>query len=824
MATKVPARNYWQIPFLEGLYWTDPGGSGTAYNTFEMVTGVAGDAASEYARIAMKFDPSSAPSWVSDGDLSEVDCLLFVYLGSDSSQSVQGVEIAQLTGTWDENSSAATMDGLSTGTPTASIEPLPSGKMTGWVVFPIPDTSDFMTNADGIVLIVPTGYNLSLYKILKDPAPFVRAYYQYPLDNTIASDSTDRLISDSIVENYLKSDVEYYLSSVIKQSHIFATEEDVEVEVGKHSSLKLWSRELSFPDTWNPQYRGRGSVALNNAVDIASHAGKLLEITARQRRGQSAPEIIGQSSAIIGEVEEDLARAECTLEDPISEAMGRYPYYRDYDAGDEDVNLADEDPLWAMITIFINGGGFPWSKFRQEDLVYLFRRFAGVWDGITYSTADMMEATIEGHVGNLGQLYGLCIGRGNDDSILIFNPVAYRPSMRVWELNLDPIVGDPVKNLKIRALKRNKQYNNISINSYKVSYPGAKLTRYDRVDSEYGITGLEGDFDTHKNAKSSLGAMLSHRLCGEAILVSFDFDCRSLSYEIGDQVKITYTRKGWSSTPFMVLRNNSTPIKGVSNMLLVRYPDAPWLHSTFENTGLQGLWTWHNWYTGSGTGANQAWTSGSGGSWSSGFGVSPRHHIEWQGMIGDLNNTIGSSNFAPEDTTDLCDLVDFMIAVTGDQDTSPYSSGRDPEYNQIFSFRNTSDAVIFGIHRIDVDPHNPESVDNTLFLGVTRNYLATTISWSQIVETSHGLGFDGEWLTYGIGIQWRNDEIRFYVNRNLIGTLTSIAKTGYDSGTRAIEIQVDTEQLIGPVRWIQDMDWIDEERVYGESGTDPVYP
>jgi hypothetical protein len=155
MATRTPARNYWQIPFIEGNYWTDPGGAGTAYNTFEMVVSGKGDGTSENCRCAMKFDDSSAPAWVSDGDATEVNCILFVYLGSDSSETPDGMMVAQVTaGAWDETSNFATMDGLTLGVFGSAITPLPAGNIDGWVAFAIPTTSAFMRNTLGLVFKV----------------------------------------------------------------------------------------------------------------------------------------------------------------------------------------------------------------------------------------------------------------------------------------------------------------------------------------------------------------------------------------------------------------------------------------------------------------------------------------------------------------------------------------------------------------------------------------------------------------------------------------------------------------------------------------------
>jgi hypothetical protein len=252
------------------------------------------------------------------------------------------------------------------------------------------------------------------------------------------------------------------------------------------------------------------------------------------------------------------------------------------------------------------------------------------------------------------------------------------------------------------------------------------------------------------------------------------------------------------------------------------------MHSTFLDTGLQGIWTWNNWYASTSTGANQAWEGGA-GSWSSGATVIYNVYIDWQGALCDLNATITGANFAPKNTTDTCDLVDLVLGINGDQTTDPYTLGRDPEYNQILSFRNGNAAVIFGIHRPDTSGGGgvivPKAVENTLFLGYTLNYTSPTIAWSQIVETSPGIGFGADWMDYGIGIQWMNSTCKLYVNREYIGSLT-ISKAGFNTGIRAIETQVHTQQLVGLMRWLQrtDGEWFETNRMLGKNGTDPYYP
>jgi len=789
-----------------------------------MLVSGTGDGLSEQTRCAMKFDTTAPPSWVTDGDAVELDSLLFLYLGSDSSDSGTGFRAAKVTaGAWNASSNWATMHGLTLGAPTGAQTPLPSGKLAGWVAMPFAFKSADYRNTLGMVfnLIMPSAV-LDCYKILKDPAPFVRAYYQYPVDDVIEPDATQRItLSDNIRADTGKSTTEYFLAASIQQSHISAIDVDISVTLGKDSDMAVLSREMPFPETWEPKYEGRGSVEIAKDVDVGDYGGSLLNISHTERNGQKGMAEIGNSAVIIGEVHEGDTDFEVTLEDPIAETLKRVPYLKDKVAGLQSVNVFSENALWAFVSMFVNGAGIPWGKFRQADLVWLLRRFGGVWSAVTKSTVDLKTTTLGPLLKEWGEMYGICLGRGSDDAILIFHPTAYCPSLEVWDFNLNDATG-----ISLIDNERNKSYNFITVNGYDVTFPGARPTKYDKVDSAYTISGLGGDF-THDEAKAGLGLHLALRLCGRYRLLSFTAGAESILWEEGNQVRVTSTSRRLSAVPFLVIGTKASPIKGKVIVTLVHYPDNPAMHSTFLDTGLEGLWRWYNWHSGSGTGANQAWT-GSAGAWSGGAGVTKKY-IDWQGALCDLDETITGANFAPEDTADLCDLVDFILGINGDQTTSPYSvATRDNEYNQVLSFRNGNAAVIVGIHRVDTGSAGgiqPKAVENTLFLGYTTDYTASTIAWAQIIETSPGIGLAGDWMDYAVAVQWQDTACRLYINREYIGVIT-IAKTGFDSGIRAIETRVDTEHLVGLMRWLQraDGEWFEMDRLLGKNGTDPYYP
>lgn len=829
MPTKMPARNYWQIPFLEGNWWDFP--SSTAHNTFEMVIAGLGNpniGSGEYGRCAMKFDTTAPPAWVSDGDAVEINCLLFVFLGSDSSDQSDGIQIAQVTaGLWDENSNYAAMTGLTLGGFTGSIFPLPTATLDGWVVFPIPNLSAWMRNALGLVFKVDvSGTGLDSQKILKEPAPYVRAYYQYPLDNVIETDATQRLtLSDSIIAHTGVPNSKYSISASINQSDTFPTKADVPVILSKQSSLAVLTRELTMPMTWKPKFSGRGSVTVSRSPDIREHSGKLLNIELTQRNEQKPADVIGSSAVILGEIQLDDSGQSTTLEDPVAETIGRSTYYRDILEAYSGTNIDDEPAIWAMVSMFVNGTGTPWGRFRQEDLVWLFRRFGLVWSHVTVSTIDMQGYTIRGLIEEYGELYGICIGRGSDDAITFFHPAAYRPSMHVWDFDLDD---DRVRGVRLIERKANKKFNNVTVNDYLTPFPIERSTRYDRIDSNHSVAGLVGDF-SHDCAKAGLGTQLALRLCSRVSDLTFEAGAITLLWEDGDQIRITSSRYNLDATPFMVTSVCETPIKGRGRVKLVHYHDTPSLHNTFLDTKLEGLWRWRDWYPDTGDASNQAW-EGSGGTWTGGMSSFNRKWIDWQSCIGEVDaHILSSSGFAPTDTTDTCDLVDFVLGVNGDQDTDPYTLSKDNEYNQILCFRKASGnhAVIVGIHRVDEDV-NPgiqcHAVDNSIFLGYTLDYLATTTTWVTYTETSRGLSVGGVgWLTYGVAMQWLNGTAYLWVNRHYIGSI-AVSKTDFDRAYFTTEVVA--EHAVGMTRWLKRTDGqqFEAERLLGKNGTDPLYP
>jgi hypothetical protein len=825
MATKMPAQVFWQAEFSEGNFWDNPGGAaGTAYNLGYMYTSVDNDSPpNELYRTAMKFDLSTEPDWISLGNPTELNAVLFFYLGNNSSGASHKYDVALIDSgdAWDDSSNWATMEGLTLSAFTQTDYIYPSQVPTGWAAIPLPYDYDDLkaANANGMVFtlgFIGAATNTSL-QILKDPAPFLRFYYQYPLDAADEADATERITYTEDEQAMLTSTSSVFdIDANIKIDNIMPASTNTPLEVGSFGGL--FDRSVNIPESWLINATGSGSMTISKSPSLLEHQGALITTLINvKNRMKPTIQIVGGSGTLENASMTPLHQ-ELTLADPLLTLGDRELVYRDALVGYENVEVDGERPLFALLSLLINGGGMSWEEFRHNDLVDLQEHFVTTWGDVTYTTAEIEEMSIQDVLEELGLMYGLFLSAGAD-GIKVFHPAAYSESLRVWE-----VTDDNCESATVEVLQSLSGYSSVSVNGVKASLYTADEVHPGKINKVYNVENPASAFSDDEACRG-LAVMLTERFCGEVLVLNLVQNLGALIYEEGDQLVCTLDSLEIDGDAYMITSVVPDIAAGIVNVQAMRWPNSPSMTNTFRDTGLQGIWRWVDPVTGGASGANIS-PIGSAGSFSAGAPGGSFTPVHWRGGLCNVNAD-APAVWAPTDVANTEDLVDFTLGVYGSQASDPYGISRDPEYTHILSFRDRADrALILGIHRPDCGGGaviDPEVWANTLFMGETPDYFATPITWDNYVETIPGLGQDGQWRTYSLALRWRGNTVFFYVNRQYIGGFNCL-KSFVESAH--VETHVEAEHRIGELRWLTLTDGraFGTERMQGVNGQSNYYP
>jgi len=830
MATISPARQMYEIVFAEGLWWEQAVGGGIYPNSPYLQVSGTGNlvAATEYARSALKFS-ASVPAWATVGNIAEKPCVLWLYCDSNTTDSgIQGIRIATISEAWTMASDQPTMRAIDTGTFSAVISSYPTWTGQGWMAFPLTSSSAVLRNANGIVIKMNSDLaQVSSYRFMKDPAPVGRAFLSYDILDTIHGSATARLEATAeALAALTNSQGVYSISGKIIQSNIRPDESDVSIIIGKGSSLAITDHSIQLPETWKLANGNRGALSLSrSAVDLLNYRGAIIEVSLKQKLGYLAETTIATQKGIVGSVEKTVIEQNVTIGDILFESLAMAPYYREQVLGVESVNILSEPRLYALLLILINGGGVPWSRFRQADLVWLLRRFGIVWDDITESAGAMADFTVASFVEEYGMQYGLCISRGLDDSIVVWHPAVYRPSMKVHSVN-DTEINDIVYR-KVNAIDK---YDMIVVGSEDVMWDAALSHQIDGRDKRYTVPTLAGVFVSSDVCQYAIGRQLAQRLVAKHEEYEFSAGARAIDWEIGDKLKITSTRNGLSATVFTIVSAKGDPLTGNFNVTAIRWPDSPGLQSTWEATNLKGIYRLEEWDTAAATGVNQSPIGGAGD-----MTVTTLNGLVHEDWRGPLANVVmrAPATFMPDGGGGSAkyDLVDFVLGIYGRQSSEPYGgSGRDEMYTRILMFHDLSgtEALVCGIKRVGADNGHGvtyySTTDTRIFLGATADYTAATITWnaSGYTETPPGFATNAASWNYGVAVQWHGDVAKLYVDQILIGTINAFDA---DIDTCDFHTPIPGEHKIGCIRWLQNSTgWFDVSRLAGRAGEDVYYP
>lgn len=840
MATKSPARNYYQIEHEYSLWWEVGVGGNIFPRTNHLVVALDGQpASSEVSRAAIQFN-TSVPSWVSLGTVTEKDPILWLYIDPKNKDSGSGIELAQINAAWDINSTQAHMASIATGAWFGIFTE--SNRMEGWAAFDLTGrTGTWLRNTNGIMI---RSYNdgmsshRKVYHFRKSPAPMCRAYYQYPLTGAIPGDATVRTDLTDDQKSWMgKKSTMWAVSGKVKQASKLPNNPDIDITIGGKSKLNLSNRKMQWPESWKLSKGGRGTVSLSKSgLNLADYRGYLLQATLSMRNAQKPSVTVMEDLAIIGRTTKTLSDQTATLEDSLKQILSQKPYYRDAIAGFESVEWTGTTSIFVLADALINGGGINWERFRFGDYYWLMKRFGAVWDPVTYTITETIASTIASIVEDMGKQYGIIITRGNNGEILMAHPAAYRPSMKVHTLE-----ASEMSNTSLAEESTNGIYNKINVTypTYDRSFHGLgdlQITQ-DIVDHTYEV-GTAKAMGVLAEAGYALCRQLSQRLCGRKLTLDTTIGAKGFDWEIGDQIVVTNPDFDLSADAFILADIKGDNASGKNQVQMLRYPDSPGLHSLFQGSDLQGIWRWQEkssnavW-----TGANMSW-EGSAGAFTK-DGTADFLNIDWRGPLvgytasGNPDQALTApSPFFPTDVADTTDVLDFVAGVYDHQPTDPPAPWTDKNFVHLCHIRKagTNEAVIVGIYRPEINPgagSYRSAVENKFFIGHTLNWTTNPIVWTTIAYSPPGVASkytgtqDDGWMNYGLAVKWRNLVLGLYVNQELQCSL-SLSKTGYDEVF--FMTPVPDEHRIGCVRWLKSTEDIDSTRLLGHNGVDEFYP
>jgi len=821
MATILPARRMYQIEYDYGLWWEQAGGGSIYPNSDILLVSSTGDQTTptEYARSAIQFK-TNVPTWSTVGSLTELNAVLWLYLEAYGySGGIGNIQIAPITAAWNMSSSQVTMRSIATGAYSGAIAPSPNQER-GWVGFDLGTNSSLLRSTHGICIKINTTLaGPSSFKFSRVPVPVGRAYLAINVLNAINVDAVDRASLDSsLLEAMKSSSPTYSLSARVKQEPIVPSRSDIPVTLGRDLQF---NRNVPFPETWRMSVPSLGNLSFSLDVDLLPYRGSILETSLKVRSGQKAPVVIAKQNVILGEVDSTFSQQEVVTADPLKEMLSMVPYRRDPILGMENVQIDTESRLYAMLAVMINGAGIGWERIRQKDLYWLMLRFGSIWDRISKTAADMRSYTIDNFVQEIGAQYAIAISRGNDDSISIWHPAVYRPSLRVWEIN-----DTEIANVHYKRKDGQDTYDIVKIQTTPVSLEDEFPTRLDSRDNIYSLSSLGGCFNSYQAARASLGKQLAQRLTCPYYTYEFTAGPVAAAWEVGDKLKITSKSNSFSNKVFTIIRISGKSVDGKYKIQAVHWPQSPGYQSTWQDTGLKGIWRFWKWDTWAKTGANQSPIGNAGSMTVTTF--SDILHLDWRGVVGNADIT-APATFAPDNGggSSKYDLVDFILTLIGEQASDPTYGAGDPAWTNILRFEDSASnkAVYCGIHRVSAPKPTGtyySSCDLRFFLGYTANKTTNPIVWSSKVESPPGFGnFTNPW-TYGIAIQWHNNTVRLYVNQALMGAIT-VAGTNYN--TVKLITPVGTEHKVGCLRWLQNQDdWFSPSQCVGAIGHDNYYP
>ena len=843
MATVRPFRTSYDTMVNHWAFWDAVAGAFVEHDG-DYVLVAADNTPVERYRTAIKFFNPTAPTWTGTGPIAAAGtALLIMMIQRIEIGGGNIIQIANITDPWDGTETAAEMRALGIDI-WRNLTSIQKGYGIPEALF----TNTAHNSDNGIMLRSVTA---RCVRFTMRTSPLLRFLWQYTPTLVTRGDSTKRsapsaaalAVMEDNAEGYYRQDITALVSERDPSSS------DISLTPIQGADPGIILRQMSWPESWGLDFPAAGGFPLSDNTDGSSldrirgvaikstlsivfpDATKVGPIAIREEVISTAIQLAGDTSRA------DTGMDELELRSPGPAILDSQVV--DYDpVGAQTVEYDAEHPIYIMIDVILNSGRWLYERLFYNDLVYLLRRYGGVWDQLTFTVANLKETTVDDMMEVVGPLYALAISQSAEGAMAIFNPAEYRPSLKVWTLDEDDSVS-----LEITDRGRDGQYAGIRVSD--TDDPVASRTIYptehfpgvaeDWKENLKDITAEGQVFIDFKMALDALGRQLAQRLCGRRLELRGVVGPRFLAADDGDMVKVTAHSLA-AETTFMLTSVQGDPGAGTVQIEAIHYPDSLGLASTFEADGILGIWRWYNAVTEaidlsdmSPNGTDPDWTVLLGA-----FSNPLKAH--WQGT---LYSEVTLENVDLLDTTaTICDTFDLCMAIQGDLDytsviTSPIN-WNDEDYVPIFIWRKgTREGIAVGIYRPGF-PGTNSALDNQVFVGHSANLEAANIAWVTIALSEQGVigredggSADLSLVPVSLAVVWLNENIRIYADRDLILSTAGMSKTDLEvlylhaNGPKHNYGEIN----IGCLRHIRTTGWIREvQRLQGLNGIDPYYP
>ena len=842
MATVRPYRTYWDTKSTSWVYFDAVVGTTVVHNGSTLVIGTD-DSSPTVATyyVGLKFDSITEPSWTSDGPIADAGMSLIVVLSQIATLAggISGmVEIGDATGAWDETSTAAQMRAVVGG----------FGTLTGIVSKYGAPEAWWKTKAlpvNGFILRVKPGDVTSkggVLRMLTDPAPIMRYYYQYSPTTATRGDATERETLDADTLAILAGKKEYdrfELETTVKVSDRLPAQSDIEIDPVAGSQVPALARSMQWPDSATVDIPASGAipVSLVTNTDLDTARGMPAETSLKLIKREGTEVTIAKAGQYVGDVTYgNDGMGELELRSILATAYNsRIANYSPYQTQTVDYN--GERAIFILTDLLLNSASLKYDQIHYNNLAYLTRRFASVWTVLFYTQIDpppagylgLKDRTVGEIITEIGALYNLAVSQTANGCISIWHPSVYRTSMRVWTIDEDDCLPGGYQLTK-RGME--KQYGSFKISDDgftggSVQVTSAYLPNYIPSDPSFNerikeVVAYGQCFVDHGSARAGIGRQLSQRYTGRYWEATLSLGMQGLAIDNGDVIKLTGT--GLSTMArFIVIAVSGDPSSGRTEVTCVHYPDVLAVCNTFEDDGVEGEWRWLD-----ETGAQDVTNMSPNGSDAdpTTTTLATLSYEHWQGVIHGTGYTEWSVPLidgSSHDIIDICTMVDPESGAT----VINYASWGDGTYLPIMVWRKAAgnEALAVGWYRpgygVSTDP-----VTNTLFVAHINDYtagsftFATGVAYSPAGICGRESGTSG--VPAAIALQWDDSgNVSLYVDRQLVASGTGYSKTDWTT----VRILTQTDVSIGCVRHIQtDTEVTELQRLQGINGLDPFQP
>jgi hypothetical protein len=493
----------------------------------------------------------------------------------------------------------------------------------------------------------------------------------------------------------------------------------------------------------------------------------------------------------------------------------------------------------------IRSGAFNWHDNFEEgaytgDWYWLSQRFLGTWERLTYSTTDLEDFSAKSLAESLALTLGLFVGSGHDGRIHVFHPAVYRPSMRVWSLDIDKHVE------KGQAVLKRKVPEAAGLNTYSPNYPIEVYGRtpLNNIEMGYSIQTIELPLDywdytiLREMNKWAILRQLAPRYCDAPDELTLVVGHRGLPWSTGDQVLISSDAYGLDDKPFLVMSREKGPTESQAQFVLYHWPYWKGAHSMFQEHTVRGVWRWVDDdhaldFT------NRAWGDNREGSvgWTA-SGWPPELVFEcWLAPLVKLSEEsddavteFRSDPISPAVTGAVnpkVDILEIQYSVRG----SPYYFTIDDTVQDWpmawWQDGSGTKALAFFIRRNPwPPPPNPTCEQSIYCLGYTTDITARPVSWSWVIEAPEGVGQRGTtspgWPTDFLAMVLEEQIAHFYINGDRMD------KAIYTRDTDLDEIHIRTsgnnKTGFGVCRVLRREGLPERGELVAVDGEDPYYP